>query len=102
DQTDHATLTHRQLRNVLPQILESEPTFGDASTVANQQVVDELNIDDIAADLFRAHVVDPQILCDAKHPAVQPCARFPLIQVGQSPHIGFLDQILTGIQTACP
>jgi len=63
-------------------------------------VIDNSNIDDIAADLFRPHMVDPQILRDAKYPTVEPCARLPLIQVRQSSQTGFLDQILAAIQIA--
>ncbi|HMA73169.1 MAG TPA: hypothetical protein VKP67_17060 [Xanthobacteraceae bacterium] len=63
-------------------------------------MIDNSNIDDMAADLFRPHMVDPEILCDTKYPTVEPGAWLPLIQVGQSSQKGFLDQILAAIQIA--
>jgi hypothetical protein len=61
------------------------------------KIADGCDIDKLAPDFFRAQLVDPKILRDAVHPAVETGVRPPLIEMGQSAGVGFLHQILTEI-----
>jgi len=57
-------------------------------------------IDLLAADLPRAHAIEPQVLGDAIHPAVEPRAWLPLLHPRKSAHAGFLDEIVGLVQVS--
>jgi len=48
----------------------------------------------LAAPLARAHLVDPGVLHDAKHPTVQACAGLPLFNARQRPFERDLHQVI--------
>jgi hypothetical protein len=98
DQPDDVALIHRHLSDVFAELLEKDSIFGDDLAVAAQRISDDVYVDGLAAKSLHPLMIDPEILCDAKHPAVDSRSRLPLIQMSQRSHIGFLRQILAQIR----
>ena len=67
----------------------ARPLFGDSTYF--ERVFRVLRL---AAHLARSQLIEPNRLHDPKHPTVEPGARLPLVQSGERPFAGGLDQVV--------
>src|SRR5581483_10587415 len=94
NELDHVALLRRQFRDVPSQLSKHDAILRKKLAVRAQEMMDRLYVDSLAAEFFRPHLIDPQVSRDAKHPAIEPRSRLPLVQMRERTHKCFLDQIL--------
>ena len=80
--------------------LERQSALDDIAAVGAGQRLRRLDIHLLAAHFVGAHAVEPEILSDAIHPAVEPCSWLPLLDPRQGTHTGFLDEIVALVQVS--
>src|SRR5215475_14214907 len=94
-QSDQHAMLRRKLLEAPKHFGKLQPVFHDRASVATDQHVDGIDIDRLTAELVRPLTVEPKVLRDPKHPAVQARSRLPLIPIGQSTRTGLLHKIVT-------
>src|SRR5262249_35245838 len=73
---------------------ETETAFDDIAPVASRNPLGRLKADAHPAHLTCAHAIEPNVLGNAIHPAVQACSRLPLRDPRQRTHARFLNEII--------
>ena len=80
--------------------VERQPALHHVAAVGSRQRLRRLDVDLLAAHLAGAHAVEPQVLGDAVHPAVEPRAWLPLLDPRQGTHTSLLDEIVGLVQVS--
>ena len=97
---DQHALIFGQVRHGGPDRVEREPALHHTAPVGTGQRLRRLDVHLDAAHLLGAHPVEPEILRDAIHPAVQPCSWLPLVDPRQGTHTSLLDEIVALVQVS--
>ena len=99
-EADEHALFLGQVRHGRADCVEREPALHHPAAIGTGQRFRCLDVDLDAAHLLGAHAVEPEILGDTIHPAVEPRSWLPLVDPRQGTHTSLLDEIVALIEVS--